>query len=299
VIERRGKAVALFPLFEHRFLFATRIGSPIRGAFSPFMGLRFLGGVSDKKDAYEAMVRAVMSFGCCPYVEMGFSSRDASYIPAEVSGPPWRTKTKYTYVVALPPDLDSAWLSLESRARNMVRKAEKNCLKVRPLTGSKTEVRAFHRMLEVTFARSGLRPPYSLAFYEAFLAELRLHDRVLFLSAEHKDEPVAFGVFPFNSSEIHYVSGASSPLGKSMAANSLIQWEVFRFAVGRGLRRYDLGGGGIPSIDRFKASFRGTLETYTHHFRIEPWLENAFKAYHVGRDISAKLRMRLRGRPAA
>ena len=61
-----------------------------------------------------------------------------------------------------------------------------------------------------------------------------------------------------------YHSASSNIEGFTSAASSMIQWVAIKEAKSRGIKKYDMGGIGIESIDKFKRSF-GRIEV--HHNR--------------------------------
>jgi hypothetical protein len=48
----------------------------------------------------------------------------------------------------------------------------------------------------------------------------------------------------------------------TLAATSLLQWHAIKEAIHLGVSEYDMGGLGVPSIDKFKRSFGG--RDFTH-----------------------------------
>ena len=54
-----------------------------------------------------------------------------------------------------------------------------------------------------------------------------------------------------------YFSGASNLEGMKSAATSALQWHAMMFGINNNFKKYDMGGLGIPSIDKFKFSFGG------------------------------------------
>ena len=54
-----------------------------------------------------------------------------------------------------------------------------------------------------------------------------------------------------------YLSGVATADGMRHSASSLVQWQAMKHGISDGITEYDMGGLGIPSIDKFKRSFGG------------------------------------------
>jgi lipid II:glycine glycyltransferase (peptidoglycan interpeptide bridge formation enzyme) len=111
-------------------------------------------------------------------------------------------------------------------------------------------------MLVATFGRQGKRPSHPLTFFTQ-LINLLPSNCLICLTANLNGKNIANAIFLIDGCRMLYLSGTATQEGMRCAANSLIQWEALKYAVKRGLTDYDMGGIGISSIDRFKASFGG------------------------------------------
>jgi len=289
--------VAMMPLFRHSLPLIRRVGAPLRGTFTSCIGLRLLDTRIDNRAAcLQSVIRHAQTHLRANWMEFGYAVEEEPIALQVHDAGSWRREEKSTFVIDLARNAEDAWTALESRARNMIRKAEKNDVRILRLEGTEGDIEQFYGMLKATFAKSGSRPPHSKRFYATLVRKLLEGDHMLFLAAELRGERIAFGMFPFNAHEMQYLSGTSSPTGNAVAANSLIQWEAIRFAVGRGLRRYDLGGGGIASIDKFKMSFGGRPEIYSRYTWMVPWLRGALGVYLKVRPLTQNIRTRFTGR---
>ncbi len=177
----------------------------------------------------------------------------------------------------------------------MVRKAEKAGVVVRTCSGTDEEIAEYQRMLEGTFARSRKRPPHPFALYRALVRSLIPPGRLLFLAAEANGSTLAMSLFVHDEHEMFYTSGTSLPDVGRYAPNNLIQWHAIRFAVERALRRYDLGGTGIPGVDRFKQSFGGRPHVYAKIVWRSRTARVIAGAYLRSRPLAQRIRFALSG----
>ncbi len=238
------------------------VGSPLPGSFIAYLNPIYLSSIDN-----EVLTRILVS-------QFEFLiKKKFSYIQwrlnTEIIDPNHFRKIKNikidemgTFLLKIDPDEDTMWMRMESRGRNMVRKAIKKGVQIKKLQGSQREIELFYEMLKATFERRRKTPPHSFKLYKSLITNLAEANRLLFLSAKVEGKIVAMGIFPFDNRMIYFMSGASIPIAGKYAANNLLQWYVIKFAIEKGLKFYDLGGTGIPSIDRFKKSFGGTPYKY-------------------------------------
>ena len=77
------------------------------------------------------------------------------------------------------------------------------------------------------------------------------------IKATCKSAGTSYGIFLIDRDRLRYLSGSTDKAGLSGAANSLVLWDAIQIGKKMGLSTFDLGGIGIPSIDRFKRGFGG------------------------------------------
>lgn len=269
-------------------------GSPLRGCHTPYIEpIWFKTDISDdlKINIFKSQFFFLKKLKYS-YLEWGFKEKEnynsqfARDIKAEILN-------KETFLLKLENNLDIMWKKLESRGRNMVRKAEKKGVIIKERTGTIEEINMFYSMLQGTFAKYNILPPHPKLFYEKVVQYLIPANKLLFLTAEVEDKIIATAFFIYDSNEIHFLSGTSLSEFNEYAPNNLIHWYVIKFAVNKELKFYDLGGKGIPSIDKFKASFGAEVHSY---FKII-WESNltkiAEKSFMKVKALSDKIRFKL------
>lgn len=264
----QGDFISLTPVMSVRKSFFRLVGSPLRGMYTEYMGPLFTQGASEEEKHLSVvsqhfhlkrMGAAYIEWG----VKNGNSVQDYSHIYALRSEGyahmPWST-----FVIDLDLGLDKIWSGFQTRARNMVRKAEKGGVVVRSIQPTENDVAHYYAMLTETFQRQGKRPPHPLAFFRSICRYLAPAGLLQFMVAEKEQRVVAGALFLRHGERMVYLSGTSTAEGARLAANSLIQWSAIQAAAGNGVVEYDLGGAGVhAAIDKFKESFGGRL--HTHH----------------------------------
>ncbi len=260
-----GVPLALMPVIEMgKGPFRLR-GSPLRGVYTEFAGPLFSPTIAESMlgDVLSAL-HGGMRGRRVIYLEWGLTGETTPGVEASVlSGLGYAYAPRATLVVDLEQGKERVWAAFESRARNMVRKAQKRGVCVRPFVPGSEDLLSYYSMLEETFRCQGIEPPHPLSFFQAMCRFLMADSEFRFYLAEKEGRVVAGAIFLHDRHRMVYLSGASNEEGAEMAANSLVQWVAIQEAVETGIRLYDLGGVGNERIDRFKASFGG--QQFIHH----------------------------------
>lgn len=253
--DRNGKTVAITPFLCKRKGPFYLVGTPLSGMYTEFAGPLIEAGLSS--DAVAALMvslhRLVKKTG--HYVEWGGKGSQAWGNVLEGLG--YSPSTRPTLVVDLSPGEAAVWSSFEGRARNMTRKAEKAGVVARTVQPDETWVAAYYEMLRATFARQGLAVPHPLSFYRQMIS-LSAGGIARCVAAEVDGQMVAGCIFLIDGARMLYLSGVANEVGMTLAATSLLQWHAIKEAIALGVKEYDMGGLGVPSIDKFKRSFGGS-----------------------------------------
>lgn len=270
-----GEVIALAPIMSIRKGFLRLAGSPLRGMYTEFAGPLFARGACEmtKREVVASQHAYLKRMGAA-YIEWGVKGSDDSeahdYMHS-LRGQGYAHAPLSTFVVDVGRGPDKVWSGFESRARNMVRKAEKNGVVARAIAPTEDDVANYYGMLTQTFRQQGKQPAHPLTFFQAACAHLVPADLLRFIVAEKGGQVVAGALFLCHEERMVYLSGTSTEEGARLAANSLIQWVAMQRAAERGVVEYDLGGAGVhATIDKFKASFGGKPRTH-HRWVYRSW----------------------------
>jgi len=143
----------------------------------------------------------------------------------------------------------------------MIRKALKYNVRVRNIEPTGKYIDMYYDMLIDTFARRKAKPFHSKKVFE-ILCEALYPDHLKLLLSEVDGNIASMAFFLYNKYQLYYLSGASLPEFNRYAVNNLLHWKIILFAIENGISYYDMGGKGIPSIDKFKESFGGEVVRY-------------------------------------
>lgn len=164
-----------------------------------------------------------------------------------------------TYIVDLFEDEKKMWLNLKKKScRYAIHKAEKNGL-IAENTNNPKIVDEYYNQLREVFIKQKLVPTYPKERVATLFKCLT--NSMFSIWVKHQDEIIATGFFPYNSRIVYFFGGASWLKYQHLCPNELMHWFLMKLAAQKGLKYYDMGGGGS-----FKSKFGGELKkTYRYY----------------------------------
>lgn len=253
-LDDKGQILALTPYMNLKKGLFSLIGSPLSGLYTELTGPIFKEGSTEKE------IEVILS-------QINFLKTRAQYI--EISIPnnvvlteedckknSLRQEIHKSISINLKKEKEDIWNDFEGRARNMIRKSEKNHVSVSEVTPTIEWMEKYYLMLNHTFSSQKKVTPHPFIFFKE-LIKLHSQGKVICFSAFKEGINIANAIFLNDRSRLLYLSGTSNQEGMKTAANSLIQWQAIQSAIDIGVQEYDMGGLGIGSIDKFKRSFGG------------------------------------------
>ena len=154
-------------------------------------------------------------------------------------------------------DKEEVWRNFTSKNRNMVRKAQKNGLRV--FWGRDTSlIPIFMEIYNNTMDKDQAESYYYFKqdFYESILEDLK--QNAMWFYVKYNDEIIAMAIFLFCNEKMHYHLSASKTEFQFLAPTNLLIYEAAVWAESHGYKKLHLGGGVGASDDglyRFKKSF--------------------------------------------
>lgn len=253
-----GELVSVTPFFQQKKLFLVLVGSPLRGTFTEYMGPIFSDKASEKlKEEIILSQYAFLKARSYSYIEWGVKGNSHSECFKVLEDLDCIHIDKPTLIINLSLGVDEVWKGFQGRARNMIRKAEKNGVVVQRKDADENDIKQYYSMLDATFKKQGIRTPHSYSLFKNMHHYLTPKNWLQYFCAEYEGQIVAAAIFITYGGRMMYLSGTSTTAGAKLAANNLIQWEAIKFASENGITEYDMGGTGNLAIDKFKKSFGG------------------------------------------
>jgi lipid II:glycine glycyltransferase (peptidoglycan interpeptide bridge formation enzyme) len=204
--------------------------------------------------------------------------------------------SKSTVVINLDRSEDELLASFNQSARRNIRKAQAGGVVVAPAEPTEANLATMYELMAATEARAryGLRPKaYFFDYWRAQAAAGQA--QLLFASV---DGEVLAGIFvTYLGKRAWYKDGGSFDKRRDLSATYVMQWEVMRWLMARGITSYDLVG--VPNRDQVgQGDARDGL--YEFKSKFNPEITEFMGAYDlVGNPAAYKLWRRVGERVAS
>jgi len=256
-LNQYGELLALTPIMTKKRGLFCFMGSPLRGTFTDHSGIIFKENISEDIQSIVLKSQFKLLKKEAHYIELGFSDGYDS-LKKTLASLNFKESAFKSSLISLPPKSDELMSSFTGRARNMIRKSEKKGVSVLEISPNEDWINKYYMMLNDTFSKQGKKSPHPKSF---FLNLISLHENknVLFLGAYLEKELIAAAIYLIDKSRMIYLSGTSNKKGLDSAATSALKWHAMQYGQRNNYEIFDMGGLGIPSIDKFKLSFGGEI----------------------------------------
>lgn len=170
---------------------------------------------------------------------------------------------RFVFRLDIRPSLEELLSRFHSKTRYNIRLAQKRGVTVKE-AATKSDLVTFYRLLAETAERDKF-VIRSYSYFDAFWDELIEKGLAAIFLAYYEGEPIAGSLALVFGDKAWYLYGASSNRHRNVMPNHLLQWEMIRWAKGKGCSLYDLRG--VPGdlspenplygLYRFKKGFAG------------------------------------------
>jgi len=234
-ILKKGEIVAVQPVIAKRVWGLTIFGMPLPQISTPVFPSPLV--CTDKVDHSEILVSIDHWVSVKNWKHLQLSWPSGSCHLSHVS-----EEVRQLVEIDLQCSLLELWSQIKSEARNRIRYAVRNNIKVH-LHPSDKFLDEYPRLLEHVYAVSqGIEPNTAPRIFDEVRKRISCLPLKIF-TATHKDRVVAMIWIFYDKEACYYWEGAADGTGKRYAANNLLQWEVIRWAHKMGIKRYDMIGG--------------------------------------------------------
>ena len=184
--------------------------------------------------------------------------------PHQLQHDGFTTNEQVTSVIDLTQDLDCLWTNMKKDScRNSVRRALKTGIKIK----QDQNWDEFHEIYKDHLSQKRyLRMPENKSIMMKY--------GTLF-TAEYEGEVIGGHHYIFDQEHILYRTGATKIVEKNNPrrtlignASHLIHWEAIKYAKGKGIKEFDLGGLFTDSINAMKESFGGKRVLYHDYWKV-------------------------------
>ena len=215
------------------------LGSPLPGWTTGYMGFNLEQGVS-RADAAASLVRYARESLGCAHVEL----RDRDLAVQEVDGGGFSVDRFTTFEVDLARPEDEIFAGMASACRRAVRKSEKEGVITEQASDLEFADDYYAQLVDV-FAKQSLRPTYGVDRVRALISHLQPSGRLLLVRARNPaGKCIATGIYPALGRSMYFWGGASWREDQILRPNEAVFWYAIRYWKERGVKAFDLGGGG-------------------------------------------------------
>ena len=244
--------------------FGARIlGSPFPGWTTDYMGFA-LSDSADRRQAVQALIDFAFKELGCVHLEI----MDRNLTVGHLSGLGVQHRVYRGFEIDLTRDEDELFSNMTSACRRCVRKAEKEGVLVEEAHDLEF-ADEYYAQLKDVFAKQNLVPTYDIERVRQLIRHVHPTGHLLLLRArDRQGRCIATGIFPHMNGVMYFWGGASWRQLQLLRPNEAIQWHAMKLGKQKGIRTYDMGGGGA-----YKRKYGGS-EIAVPWFRKSkyPWL---------------------------
>jgi hypothetical protein len=248
------------------------LGSPFPGWTTSYMGLILSAG-ADRRRAVQALITFAFHELECVHLEM----MDQNLTLRDLDGLDVQYRVYRGFEIDLTRGEDELFSKMTSACRRCIRKAQKEGLIVEEAhdPGFADE---YYAQLQDVFAKQDLVPTYGVERVRQLIRHVHPTGQLLLLRARDRSgRCIATGIFPHMNGVMYFWGGASWRQHQLLRPNEAIQWSAMKIGKQKGLRSYDMGGGGeykrkyggreitVPWIRKSRYAWLGYLRDMAQH----------------------------------
>lgn len=150
--------------------------------------------------------------------------------------------------------VETIWRNIESKNRNMIRKAQKNGVSIE--IASIGENKDFIQLYNQTMKKNQASDYYF--FEEDYFSYLKqMKEEACIFYAMYEGKPISAAIMFYNDKYMHYHLSGSDIEYRNLASSNLLLYEAAVWASEKGIEKFHLGGGMYPddSLFGFKKQF--------------------------------------------
>lgn len=258
VVEKGGQIIASMPYYMRKRLGKDIFTMPrLTQTMGPWLrpsSAKYANQLTEQKNLMTALIQKFPPFD---HFSQNFHYSVTNWLPFYWDG--FSQTTMYTYVLEEINDTQKIWYGMLPKIRTDIKKAQSRFgLKVRTDIG----IDVFLTMVEQTFARQGMKLPYSRNLVKKLNNECKKHNARRIFFAKDQDDRIHAAVYiVWDENSAYYLMGGSDPDLRNSGANSLCMWEAIKFA-STVTKAFDFEGSMIESVERFFRAFGACQKPY-------------------------------------
>ena len=261
-IKQNNEVVASMPwVLKHRYGIRVISQPALTQTLGPWLaeapsGTKYAKRLAREKDLMEALIDQLPGYHV---FRQSFAPEITNWLPFYWKG--FQQTTRYTYRLPDLTNIDLVWSDFQENIRREIRKAGKQGVTVERCS----DIDAFLEVNELTFARQGMKLPYTRTYVKRLFAACEANHAGAVFLARGKDGRIHAGnMLVWNEHCAYYLMGGGDPELRSSGATSLAMWQAIQFAATVS-RIFDFEGSMIEPVERF---FRGFGAVQTPYFSL-------------------------------
>ncbi len=165
--------------------------------------------------------------------------------------------TRYTYVIDYKKqDLDEIWKNMDQNTRNVIKKADKNGLKVY----RSYDIKKFYDYNKKTFERQRIKIPYSYEYVKSLFSQFQ-ENSYIFEAKDDENNTHAMNFYIKDLKSVYYLMSGADEKFRGFGAQDYIQWYAIRYYYDKTLY-FDFEGSMIESIESNFRKFGAVQKQY-------------------------------------
>ena len=255
-VESGGRTIAVMPFFLKKKWGWHYIAMP---PLCKFMGPYLLPEYRNQDDEirlYDALTDQLPPKLAAFEQDMNYSA--TNWLPFYWRG--FRQTTRYSYVIDLQQSADEIRENISRNYRRKIRKSEKTLRVAENLPT--TELK---RLVDLSFSRQGLKPPFSAGFLEKYVQVLRENSACkLFFALDTENRTHSAALLAWDKHSAYYVMSGDDPSLRASGSALLLKWTAIMYAKNTlNLHIFDFEGSMIRAIEAGRRDFGARQMPYS------------------------------------
>lgn len=248
-----GMVLPIQQSFFLKYSLMPRFTQTLGPLFEPLDHLKTKNRITTEVNILEALIK---HFPNLQYFSHNCSSNFTNWLPFYWAG--FNQTTKYSYILKNLDHLDEIYSGFSKGYRNAVRRATDDG--IRAILSN--DVNEFIRINALTYARKGLKLPYSKNFIKDLISSsFRNKSGSVFFAVDSKGNTHAAIFLIHNQRHTINLMQGFDPAFSSSGANILLMWNAIQFA-NKKSKEFDFEGSMIKGIEIVYRRFGAELKPY-------------------------------------
>ncbi|WP_050606722.1 GNAT family N-acetyltransferase [Clostridium niameyense] len=247
---------------------------------SPDKNQKYCTTLSREMEIVEELINKFPQFKQLDY---NFNYNYTNFLPFIWNG--FDVNINYTYVIEDLTDLDKVYNDFDYKVKSMIKRGNKNNLKVTDKFG----IKEFYEVNKKTFDRQKVQMPYTLDFLMELDKVLEENgNRKIIFVVDDEERIVAGAYILYDERCAYYLMGGADPEFRNNGAQTFLIWESIKFAATVS-KKFDFEGSMIRDIEKPFRRFGGNQKIIYNIYKSDKLTEMAYNFARKNKNIIRKI----------